>query len=1352
MSTLAESLIGLDVLPVANFGVFLPALIAAIAYFQYEQLDPESRPIDTPSEELLDRYDFIVVGAGSAGAVVANRLSEVEKWKVLLLEAGGDETEISDVPLMAGYLQLSGLDWQYKSEPQGQACLAMNNGRCNWPRGKVIGGSSVLNYMLYLRGNKRDYDAWEAQGNPGWGYRDALYYFKKSEDNKNPYLTRTPYHSTGGFLTVSEAPIIRHWSPPSSKRENSWGTIRRGARCSTGKAFLRPIRLRTNLDIAMNARVTRILIDPTTKVAYGVEFARNGKLYRIRATKEVILSAGSVNSPQILMLSGVGPKAELDRHKIPVIQDLKVGHNLQDHIGLGGLTFLINKQDSITLDRVYAIGPLMQYAVFGSGPLTIMGGVEGLGFVNTKYANASDDFPDIEFHFVSGSTHSDGGAQLKKAHGLTDAFYDMAFKPINNRDAWSVIPMLLRPKSRGIIKLRSKKPFDPPLIYPNYFFDDFDMKTLIEGVKIGVALSQTPAFKSYGSKLHEFPQCAHIQKYTDQYWECMIRLYSVTIYHPVGTCKMGPYWDQDAVVDPQLRVYGIKGLRVIDASIMPNLVSGNTNAPVIMIGEKGSDLVKEFWLKTAKYARRHNGNCFQKRLEMSGVTQQMNFFSMSRIALTLTPGLGFLLYLHSATISQRPDILDREHRVTDVPIYLLHETYDFIVVGGGSAGAVVANSLTPEETIEFFIRKADEVGPVRGVTPKKPSNRGRKSMESSVLTSSNVLSGLKKKAAEQDAKKAVRVPKEETPAKRAKPIPAKHAKTKESSHLTMILSENPFWNVLLLEAGPDEISLTDMPLMFPTLQLTPFDWQYKTEPGDKYCQAMNDKKCNWPRGKVLGAVRWESLGNSGWSYEDVLPYFKKSEDMRIPEWRENEYHGKDGYLTVEHFRYHSSIVDWFLEAAKELGFDILDFNGEYQTGFSLAPGTLRDGLRCSTAKGFLRPISKRPNLHISLHSTVTKILINEDTKQTYGVIFNKFGTDKTVYIDREVILCAGSLASPQLLMLAGVGPREHLEDVGINVLVDSSGVGYNLQDHTAMGGATYLFDVPEESIDKQYSFQLPKIFTTETVNEFAQEEGGPMYWLPVCEVMGFAKTKYENQSDDWPDVQFFLASYADNTDGGMFSKRAEGITDEYYSAVYENILYKDSFNVITLLLRPQSRGRIMLKDKNPHSKVVIYPNYYKDPRDLEVMVEGAKIGHQLATSNTMKKYNTTFNQNRIPGCQHLDFLSDEYWSCQAQHYTMTIYHPVGTAKMGPDSDPEAVVDARLKVKGVRNLRVVDCSIMPYIVSGNTNAPVIMIAEKASDMIKEDWGVLDKFFDSSEQEEEEKGYGEEDEGIYDNCNN
>lgn len=505
-------------------------------------------------------------------------------------------------------------------------------------------------------------------------------------------------------------------------------------------------------------------------------------------------------------------------------------------------------------------------------------------------------------------------------------------------------------------------------------------------------------------------------------------------------------------------------------------------------------------------------------------TDKAQKLSVKRITATLIPSLAFIIVLHSSIMHQRPDILDSENRVRDTKVNDMYESYDFVIVGGGSAGSVLANRL----------------------------------------------------------------------------------------------SEVPHWNILLLEAGPDELALSDLPMLFPVLQITPINWKYKTEPNDNYCLAMKGRRCNWPRGKVLGGSsvlnamlyvrgnrkdydRWEELGNPGWGYDSVLPYFKKSENMRIEEFRNDPFHGTQGFLTVELFRFHSAIVEWFLQAGEQLGYQIRDINGETQTGFTLSHGTLRDGLRCSTAKAYLRPIHDRENLHISLLTEVENILINEETKQAYGVDFNKVGVKRTVYAHREVILSAGSIQSPQLLMLSGVGPAIHLQDVGIDVVVDSPGVGSNLQDHVSVGGVTYLFDPPPRCSEK-CTFSLPEVYSPDNIEDFAENERGPMYWLPVCEVMGFVNTKYANRSEDWPDIQIFFAGYSDNSDGGLFSKPAAGLTDDFYTSVFEEIIYEQTFSLMPLVMRPRSRGRILLKDSHHKTHPLIFPNYYSDPYDIQVMV------------------------------------------------------------------------------------------------------------------------------------------------------
>ncbi|XP_015920335.1 glucose dehydrogenase [FAD, quinone] [Parasteatoda tepidariorum] len=587
----------------------LPALVplATLLYvFGSEYLVPIS------TDKVDSEYDYIVVGAGSAGAVMANRLSEDPNVKVLVIEAGGKENLVTDIPLAAAMLQQTPVDWAYQTEPQEAACFGLINRRSRWPRGRVLGGSSVINYMLYVRGNKKDYDLWALGGAHGWSWNEVFPYFLKSEDNRDPAIAKNGYHATGGYLTVStpsyatplafsfvEAGVHLGYQnidingPQQTGILIPQGTTRRGARCSTSKAFLQPAKKRKNLDIVTYAYATKIHFDHHKK-AKAIEFDRLKMTYIVKARKEIIVSAGSINSPQLLMLSGIGPKHHLQEMGIPVIADLPVGYNLQDHIFPGGIHYLVSEPVAIVQPRVFTFKEIVRYLSIGRGPLTVLGGVEGLAFINTKYANKSEDFPDVEIHFLSGSPASDGGQTFQRVHGQRRELWEKVYKPYAYRDAYTFCPVLLRPKSRGYIKLRTTDPYDPPVIDPRYLTHPQDVLTMVDAMKICMAFGESPAFKKFGGHPYEttFPGCEIYTKNSDEYLACVARTYTSTIYHPVGTCKMGAANDPTAVVDPQLRVKGVHGLRVVDGSIMPNIVTGNTNAPIIMIAEKAADMIK----------------------------------------------------------------------------------------------------------------------------------------------------------------------------------------------------------------------------------------------------------------------------------------------------------------------------------------------------------------------------------------------------------------------------------------------------------------------------------------------------------------------------------------------------------------------------------------------------------------------------------------------------------------------------------------------------------------------------------------------------------------------------------------
>lgn len=453
------------------------------------------------------------------------------------------------------------------------------------------------------------------------------------------------------------------------------------------------------------------------------------------------------------------------------------------------------------------------------------------------------------------------------------------------------------------------------------------------------------------------------------------------------------------------------------------------------------------------------------------------------------------------------------------------------------------------------------------------------------------------------------------------------------------------------------------------------------------------------RGSRLDFDNWHKLGNYGWSYQEVLPYFLKSEDNLEANIMDPGFHGVGGPLTVTRFPYHPPLSYAILQAGLELGYPIRDLNGVSHTGFMIAQTTSRNGSRLSTAKAYVRPAKNRPNLHVLLKTLVTKVLIDPKKKMAYGVEVMQDGVLRTILAKNEVILSAGAVNSPQILLLSGVGPKEDLQRVNVPVVHHLPGVGMNLHNHVAFFLKFHIND----------SATTPLNWAT--AMEYLLFRDGLMSGTGISEVTGFVNTKLANPALDHPDVQYFFGGYlADCAKTGQVGEQAPGVGD----------LNLRSIQIIPAVLHPKSRGYLKLKDNNPLSHPAIYAKYLTHPDDVTTLIEGIKIAIKLTETNALKKYGFQLDKTPTKGCENLTFGCDEYWECAVRKETGPENHQGGSCRMGPAGDPGAVVDPELRVHGIDRLRVMDASIMPAITSGNTNAPTIMIAEKGSDMIKRRW--------------------------------
>lgn len=569
-----------------------------------------------------EEFDYIIVGGGTAGAVLAARLSEDPKISVLLLESGGTGSFITEIPYFWMLWRGSSLNNQYKTEPQTVGCQAFQDNRCRLDSGRGLGGSSAINGMIYARGHPDDYNSWSSFGVNGWSFDEVIPYFLKSESFQRMDRVSAQFHNVSGPLPIDYGPFVHPSNWAFFRTLTSLGynigdynsdqqlvfdrvqTITKGgARWSTHRSFLSQNKLSgsPNLKVRTHSPVQKILFNKE-KRAIGVMYTDiSGRVLQSYAAKEVILSAGTFGSPHLLLLSGVGPVDHVHSFDIPSIADRPgVGSNFRDHV-YGLINYITDLAPGTDPASTLSLPNYLSFTR-GHGPLTYGGGI-ALGNIQTSTNNTSTK-PDIQLAFAGTSPSSLPEVSFwTNTFGLKSGIYESYFQPYVGRETLTAYVCLLQPKSFGSVRLTSRNPTDKLSVNPNYLQHPEDVTTLVEGMKTAHKIMTNPLMKTLGIQLFDshFPGCEKYQLASDDYWNCYVKQFTIKGDHYVGTCRMGNSSDPMSVVDEQLKVIGVDGLRVVDASVMPTIPSGNTMAATIMIAEKAADLIKQSQKKIKLY-------------------------------------------------------------------------------------------------------------------------------------------------------------------------------------------------------------------------------------------------------------------------------------------------------------------------------------------------------------------------------------------------------------------------------------------------------------------------------------------------------------------------------------------------------------------------------------------------------------------------------------------------------------------------------------------------------------------------------------------------------------------------------